>query len=117
MVGSHNEGEICPSNNYNRGKSGGRKEKRRTENDVIGLDDEGGLQQVEGKSRTMRPMETMDVRTCLGKQRTKKMMKLESWFAWHLHASIFIAPEIIRPVFYWTHFVFKRCRFRISSTS
>ena len=41
-----------PSKNYNRGKSGREKDKRKTENDVIGLDDERRLQQVEGESRT-----------------------------------------------------------------
>jgi len=32
---------------------GSKKEKRKTENDVTGLDDERGLQQVEGESWTL----------------------------------------------------------------
>ena len=38
-----------PSKNHNRGKNGRKKDKRKTENDVIGLDDERGIQQVEGE--------------------------------------------------------------------
>jgi len=38
------------SKNYNRGKNGREKGKRKTKNDVTGLDAERGLQQVEGDS-------------------------------------------------------------------
>lgn len=51
MVGPHNERRF-PSKNCNLGKSG-RKQDKKTENDnVIWLCDEGGLQEVEGESRT-----------------------------------------------------------------
>jgi len=36
----------------NRGKNGSQKEKRKNENDITGLDDERGVQQVEGESWT-----------------------------------------------------------------
>jgi len=36
------------------------KDKRTTENDVIGVDDEGGLQQVEGESWTLLQMASLD---------------------------------------------------------
>ena len=39
-----------PSKNYNRGKNGREKVKGMIENDVIELDDERGLQEVEGES-------------------------------------------------------------------
>ena len=48
------------------------KNKRKTENDVIGLDDERGLQQVEGESQTTWWMATLDVWTFPGRQRTKE---------------------------------------------
>jgi len=38
--------------NYNRGKHGRKKERRKTGNDVTGLDDERVLQQAEGESWT-----------------------------------------------------------------
>ena len=50
---------------YNRGKNGMEKHKRMIENNVIGLDDERGFQQVEGESWTSWQMESLDVRTCL----------------------------------------------------
>src|SRR6218665_432532 len=49
LAGPHNERRL-PSKNYNRGKNGRYKEKRKTKNDVTGLDAERGLQQVEGES-------------------------------------------------------------------
>jgi len=39
---------ALPLKNYNRGKNGGGEDKRKTENDAIGLDDGRGLQQFEG---------------------------------------------------------------------
>src|SRR6218665_1175257 len=48
LAGPHNERRL-PSKNYNRGKNGREKEKRKTKNDVTGLDAERGLQQVEGE--------------------------------------------------------------------
>jgi len=46
---------------YNRGKNGRENEKRKTENDVTGMDDERGLQQVEGETwtswRRMAPLD------------------------------------------------------------
>ena len=51
LAGPHGERRL-PSKNYNRGKNAKEKEKRKTENDVTGLDDERGLQQVEGESWT-----------------------------------------------------------------
>ena len=42
------------------------KDKKKTENQVI--DDERGLQQVEGQSWTLRRMASLDVRTRLGRQ-------------------------------------------------
>jgi len=51
LVGPHNERKL-PAKNYNRGKNGREKEKKKTENDVIGLDDERRLQQDEGESWT-----------------------------------------------------------------
>src|SRR6218665_1636955 len=71
LAGPHNERRL-PSKNYNRGKNGREKEKTKTENDVTGLDDERGLQQVEGESWTSWLMAPLNVRTCLGRQRTKK---------------------------------------------
>ena len=54
LAGPHNKKRL-PSKNYNRGKNGSEKEKRKTENDVTGLeDDERRLQQVEGESCTSR---------------------------------------------------------------
>jgi len=38
--------------NYHREKNRVGKDKRKTENDVMGLDDDGGLEQVEGGSPT-----------------------------------------------------------------
>ena len=51
LHGPHNERRLH-SKNYNRGKNGREKEKRKAENGVTGLDDERGLQQVEGESWT-----------------------------------------------------------------
>ena len=51
------------------------KEKRKTENDVIGLDDERGLQHDEGESWTSQQMASLDIRICLGRQRTEKKKK------------------------------------------
>ena len=47
LAGPHNERRL-PSKNYNRGKNGMEKEKRKTKNDVTRLDAERGLQQVDG---------------------------------------------------------------------
>jgi len=63
---------CCMNYNYNRGNNGREKQKRKIENDVTGLDDERGLQQVEGESWTSWLMTSLDVRACLGRQRTKK---------------------------------------------
>lgn len=41
-----------PSKSYDGGKNEREKDKRMTENDVIGLGDDGGLQKVEGESHT-----------------------------------------------------------------
>ena len=60
------------SKSYARGKNGREKDKRKLENDVIGLDDEGELQQAEGESRTTLRMVTLDARTFLGRQRTRE---------------------------------------------
>jgi len=49
LAGPHNEKKL-PSKNYNRGKNGREKEKRKTKNDVTELDAERGLQQVEEES-------------------------------------------------------------------
>src|SRR6218665_2164844 len=43
LAGPHNERRL-PSKNYNRGKNEGKKKRRKTKNDVIGLDAERGLQ-------------------------------------------------------------------------
>jgi len=51
IVDENNERGL-PTKNYNRGKNGREKEKRKAENGVTGLDDERGLQQVEGESWT-----------------------------------------------------------------
>ena len=50
----------------------GKREERKTKNDVTELDVERGLQQVEGESWRSWWMAPLDVRTCLGRQRTKK---------------------------------------------
>ena len=42
MVGPHNESTLPPKN-YTWGKNGGEEDKGKTENDVTGLNDEGGL--------------------------------------------------------------------------
>src|SRR6218665_226722 len=63
---------VSCDGDYNRGKNGREKEKRKTKNDVTGLDAERGLQQVEGESWGSWGMAPLDVRTCLGRQRTKK---------------------------------------------
>jgi len=47
----------------------------KTENNIIGLDDERGLQQVEAKCWTSLQMASLAVRTCEGRQRTKKKKK------------------------------------------
>ena len=52
LAGPHNESTLH-SKNYNRGNNVREKEKRKTENDATGLDDERGLQQVEGESWTL----------------------------------------------------------------
>jgi len=46
--------------------------KRNTENDVIGMDDEGRLQLVEGESRITQRMATFHVWTRLRRQKTKR---------------------------------------------
>ena len=51
LVVPHNERGLH-SKVYNRWKNGREWVKRNTENVVIGLDDEGGLQQVEGEGWT-----------------------------------------------------------------
>ena len=51
LVGPRNQRRL-PSKNCNRGKNGREKEKRKTQNDVTGLDDERRLQQVEGEKWT-----------------------------------------------------------------
>ena len=51
MIEQHNKRRL-PSKNYNRGKNGG-EDKRKAENNIIGLYDEGELQQVEKESPTM----------------------------------------------------------------
>lgn len=50
-------------------KNGREKHNRKTENDVIGLDNERGSQKVEGE---LDIMASLDVKTCLGRQRSKK---------------------------------------------
>jgi len=60
LVSPHNERDNLL--NYNRWKHGREKDNRKTENDVIGLNDDRRLQQVEGESWTSWSMTTLDVR-------------------------------------------------------
>jgi len=60
LVGQHNDRGL-PSRNYNRGKNGSEKDKRKTKSDVIGLDDERGLQQVEVERWIAWRMASFDV--------------------------------------------------------
>jgi len=71
LVWPYNERGL-PSKNHNRGKNRREKDKMKTENDVIGLDDERGLQQVGGESWTSWWMAPLDIWTCLERQKTKK---------------------------------------------
>ena len=48
------------------------KDKRKTENDVNGLDNELGLQQVKEESRTTGRMVPLDVQTYQGRKRNKE---------------------------------------------
>ena len=59
LVGPRNERRL-PSKNYNRGKNGREQEKRKT-TENYGLDDERGLQQVDGESWTSWLMVPLDV--------------------------------------------------------
>src|SRR6218665_334039 len=86
LAGPHNERRL-PSKNYNRGKNGREKEKRKTKNDVTGLDAERGLQQVEGESWGLWSMAPLDVRTCLGRQKTNKKIPV---LLLHHHTSAII---------------------------
>ena len=50
IVEPHNEAGH-PSKNHNQRKNGSAEENKKNANDVIGLDDERGLQRVDGESR------------------------------------------------------------------
>ena len=71
--GAHNERRITPERCV-RGKNGGEKDTRKTTNEDAGLDDGGWIQEAEGECWTTTRMATLDVRTCLGRERKKKNM-------------------------------------------
>src|SRR6218665_2480052 len=75
LVGPHNKLGHS-SKDYNRGKNGREKDKRKTEKDVSRLDDEIRLQQIKGESWAPCRMASLDVRAGLGSQRTTKKKSL-----------------------------------------
>ena len=83
------------------GKNGREKEKRKTENDVTGLDDESGLQQVEGESWTSWWMAQLDrtnlPRKAENQEEKKQALSLrpsdiKETFLYYKHHILFMGP-------------------------